>query len=81
MNATREITEVMDRLRPILVRGGVDVGRFEVIYRGAGFRAPEERGLDWLLLCEWLGATLQNPKLSTTPAWVVEVSDIVEGRR
>lgn len=81
VSTVRDITDVMDRLRPVLVRHAVDTSGFEAIYRGVGFRAPEHRRLDWRLLCEWLFETLPNPMLPSTPAWVVEVSDVVEGRR
>lgn len=76
----RKINEVMDRIRPLLVQGGVDVGPFDAIARSAGFTAPEEMRERWLELCEWLALTCPNPIEDGAPAWVVQVSAIIEGR-
>lgn len=77
----RDITEVMERIKPLLVAGGVDTKEFDRLYSSLGFVAPELRGGYWLPLCEWLAKNCPNPTLPSAPAWVRELSDIVEARK
>jgi hypothetical protein len=76
----RKISDVMERIRPLLVTSGVDMTEFKRLEYSLGFAAPETHPDYWRPLCEWLASALPNPTLPDAPAWVKEVSDIIEGR-
>lgn len=78
---SRDIVEVMKRIRPLLATGGVNLAGFEDIERRLCFAAPELHKAYWLPLCQWLSATLPNPTATDAPDWLREVSDIIEARK
>lgn len=77
---SRKIADVMERIKPLLVKGGVDLTEFERLEHALGFAAPELHIGYWRPLCEWLASVLPNPTLPDAPQWVRDVSDIIEGR-
>lgn len=76
----RDITKVMERIRPLLIIGGVDTTEFDRLYRNLSFVAPELHGGYWPLLCGWLARACPNPTLPDAPDWVRTISDIIEAR-
>lgn len=77
----RDITKVMDQLRPALTAGGVDLRGLDSMQQAVGFTAPEEMRMRWEELCLWLETVCPDPKHPDAPQWVREVSDIIEGRK
>lgn len=78
-NPKRDLREVMDRLRPVLVENGVDMADFEDLYGTVSFSPPESQPMLWGLLAETLQDALPAP-VPGAPDWVLGVRDIVLGR-
>lgn len=76
----RDLLAVMERLRPLLVQGKVDLEEFERIKTSVGFTPPENEKLYWGLLCEFLEESLPPP-MPDAPEWVREVADIIAGKK
>ena len=77
---TRDLSAVLARIRPLLVQGGIDVAGFDSLASSAAFSAPENMIIHWRDVCEWLADNIPPPVMGA-PAWVLEISDIVEGRK
>ena len=73
----RNITDVIDQIKPILASNGVNCARLDHIRESSFYRAPEDMLPAWRSLVAFLTAVV--PVTPDAPEWVRRVAAIVNG--
>jgi hypothetical protein len=76
-NTQRNIADVIDQIKPILVSNGVNCARLDHIRESSFYRAPEDMLPAWRALVAFLTAVV--PVTPDAPDWVRRVAAIVNG--